>query len=72
LSRLDKIDCFLEEIDQFRDKLFTAVRNVKKILYDYVTVWYYDLKEQTFDAKASLWHIFNKYAVQQGYVAWRV
>ena len=70
LSRLDKIECFLEDINDIADKVLGAVRNVKKILYDYVTVWYFDIKEQSFDTKASLWRLYNDYAKKQLYVPW--
>lgn len=71
LSRLDKIEYFLEEVNDVADRVFKTLKNVKKLMYDYVTVWYFDTKEQIFDTKACLWQLYNDYAKECNYVPWR-
>lgn len=71
LSRLDKIEYFLETVNELADKALAGLQAVKQYFYDYVKVWYFELKEQTFETKASLWLLYNNYARGQGYVAWR-
>lgn len=71
LSRLDKIEYFLETVDELADKALAGLSGIKQYLFDYVKVWYFELKEQSFETKASLWLLYNNYARGQGYLAWK-
>ncbi len=71
LSRLDKIEYFLETVNELADKALSGLSGIKQYFYDYVKVWYFELKEQSFETKASLWLLYNNYARGQGYVAWK-
>lgn len=68
LSKLDKIEVFMDSFGTAVESVFSAVREVTKKLYDYCTVWYYSATKQPVDSKKALWLLFNEYGRERGYV----
>jgi len=67
LSALDKIEIFLQEYDPLLEKIFYEISNVKKFIFDYVSVWYFNRTEQSNECKNHLWALFRKYANERNY-----
>lgn len=68
LSKLDKIEVFMDSITTAVEGVFSTVREVTRKLFDYCTVWYFTAKKQPVDAKKNLWLLFNEYARERGYI----
>lgn len=67
LSKLDKIEIFLDEYNELVWDCLSSLNDVKKINYDYVSVWYWSNKDQSDSCKRSFWQIYRRYAAEQGY-----
>lgn len=67
LSRLDKIEIFLDAIDDLTIEIFENLKDVKNLIYDYCNVLYYNVKEQTNQVKKALFLLFNSYAKEKLY-----
>ena len=67
MSRLDKIEIFLEAIDDLTIEIFENLKDVKNMVYDYCNVLYYNTKEQTNQVKKALFLLFNSYAKEKLY-----
>ena len=68
LSALDKIEVFLEEYDYLIDKCFAGLTQVRKYIFDYCSVWYFNNKEQLNETKRDLWLLYRRYASERGYI----
>lgn len=68
LSRLSAIEIFLEEYDNLVHNCFDTLSNVRRYLFDYVSVWYFNGKEQIGACKRALWQLYRRYSVQVGYI----
>ena len=71
LSRLDKIEIFMEECGTLADRCLSQLQDVKRYIFDYCSIWYFNLKEQVNNTKKDLWLLYNDYARGRGYVAWK-
>jgi len=67
LSRLSKVEIFLEKVSSVTDDIFSKLKNVKEYVYDYCQVIYFDTKEQETIVKQSLWCLFQNYARENRY-----
>jgi len=68
LSRLDKIEVFLEEYNHLVDSFFEGLSNVRRFIFDYCSVWYFNGKEQINSTKRIIWLLYRQYASSRGYV----
>lgn len=68
LSKLDKIEVFLEYYDELIDKCFRKIENIRRYIFDYVSVWYFNGKEQKNECKAALWELYRRYASERNYI----
>lgn len=68
LSRLSAIEVFLEEYDSLIHNCFNTLGNVRRYLFDYVSVWYFNGTEQVGECKRSLWQLYRRYANSSGYI----
>lgn len=67
LSKLEKIEIFLDEVNYLTDEIIEKVTVAKHMIYDYCQVVYFNLKEQTNEMKKNLWLLYNNYAKELGY-----
>ena len=67
LSKLTKIEIFLENIDTLQENILSGLQDFKEYVHDYCSVLYFSLKTQTTLVKQSLWLAFRHYATEQGY-----
>ena len=67
LSKLDKIEVFMDQYDYLVDSCLSNLSQVQKYLYDYCSVWYFNIKEQVSETKRSLWLLYRRYSVSRGY-----
>lgn len=67
LSKLSKIEVFLEQIDTTIDGVLDTLTNKKEFIFDYCTVVYFSLKEQVTTFKQNYWLLLNNYAKSTGY-----
>lgn len=68
LSKLSAIEVFLEEYDSLIDDCLQGLNNIRKYIFDYVSVWYFNGKEQLNETKKCLWLLYRRYASQSGYI----
>ena len=68
LSALDKIEVFLDEYDYLIDKVVNSLSNIRKYVFDYCSVWYFNNKEQVNETKRDLWLLYRRYAKERGYI----
>lgn len=68
LSKLDKIEVFMDSFSDIVGECISAVSDITMRLYDYCSVWYYNAKKQTLRAKKAFWILFNDYARERGYI----
>lgn len=68
LSALDKIEVFIEEYDYLINKCFSGLTQIKKYVFDYCQVWYFNNKEQLNETKRDLWLLYRRYASERGYI----
>lgn len=68
LSKLDKIEVFMDNFTDSVEAVFSKVSEVTKRLFDYCTVWYFTPKKQPVEAKKAFWVLFNEYARERGYI----
>jgi hypothetical protein len=68
LSKLSAIEVFLEEFDSLIDDCIQSLTNVRKYLFDYVSVWYFNGKEQLNETKKNLWLLYRRYASEVQYI----
>jgi len=68
LSKLDKIEIFIEEYDKLVWDCFTELTTPVKIQYDYVTVWYFKNGEQSNESKRAFWELYRRYSSALGYI----
>ncbi|EMY3483635.1 hypothetical protein AAIP36_001880 [Flavobacterium psychrophilum] len=67
LSRLTKIEIFLDNISTVKETILEGLTNFKTYIHDYCDVIYFSAKEQTTIVKQSLWLSFHNYAKENGY-----
>lgn len=68
LSALDKIEIFMDAFDDLTGKCLSALSSVRKMLYDYCVVWYFNGKEQIAECRRDLWQLYRRYAYERGYI----
>ena len=68
LSRLDKIEVFLEEYDHLIDSCINGLSNIKSFIFDYCKVWYFNGKDQVNETKRHLWLLYRRYSNSTGYI----
>lgn len=68
LSALDKIEVFIEEYDHLIDSCIGGLSSIRKYLYDYCQVWYFNASEQANEVKRNLWLLYRRYSNSTGYV----
>lgn len=68
LSKLDKLELFMEALPTSAEEVFANLSNTVKKIYDYCTVWYFTPSTQSILAKQSLWLLFNEYGRARGYI----
>lgn len=68
LSRLDKINVFLEEYDSLVGMCLSGLTEVKKFVHDYCEVWYFDKLKQANEVKRNLWLLYRRYSNSTGYI----
>lgn len=68
LSKLSAIEIFLEEYDSLVGDCLSGLSNCRKYVYEYVSVWYFNNKEQINETKKNLWLLFRRYANESGYI----
>lgn len=68
LSKLSAIEIFLEEYDSLVNDCLGGLNNIRRYLYDYVSVWYFNGKEQINTTKKSLWLLYRRYSSSLGYI----
>lgn len=68
LSRLQKIEVFMEEYDYLIDTCLTGLKEVKRYLFDYCSVWYFNTVQQANETKRNLWLLYRRYSASTGYV----
>lgn len=67
LSKLKSIEMFLDDPSPLPHKILAGLTNVRKYIFDYVSVWYFSTKDQLNETKADLWELFRNYAVENEY-----
>jgi hypothetical protein len=67
LSKLSAIEVFLEEYNTLVNKCFEGLTNIKKYVFDYVSVWYFNSKDQPNETKQNFWYLFRQYSKELGY-----
>jgi len=67
LSKVDKIDIFLENCSDKIKMIFSELQKVKVLIHDYCEVYYFDIKEQNNNWKAFFREILFDYASDVGY-----
>lgn len=68
LSRLDKIEIFTENLSSLQVAVFSALEKIKKYIFDYCEVWYFDYTKQISTTRALLWKLYNNYAISRHYI----
>lgn len=68
LSALDKIEVFMEEYDYLIDKCMSGITQIRRYVFDYCSVWYFNNKEQISETKRDLWLLYRRYASERGYI----
>lgn len=68
LSALEKIEVFLEEYDHLVDSCLSGLQEVKRYLFDYCSIWYFNVSQQANETKRHLWLLYRRYSVSTGYV----
>lgn len=68
LSRLSAIEIFLEEYDTLINDCFEGLQQIRKYVFDYVSVWYFNGKDQVNETKKNLWLLYRRYATETGYI----
>jgi|SRR5659263_416772 len=68
LSALDKIELFCDEWNELAEKCLSALDNVKRYIFDYCSVWYFNVSDQIFSTKRDLWLLYRQYASERGYI----
>lgn len=68
LSKLSAIEIFLDEFDHLVDDCLSTLTNVRKYLFDYVSVWYFNGKDQVNETKKNLWLLYRRYANELNYL----
>lgn len=67
LSRLDKIEVFLEEVETLSEKCIKGLSMVKRYIFDYVEIHFFNDKEQVPETRRDFWLLFHRYAVSRNY-----
>jgi len=67
LSKVDKIDIFLDSCSDNLKNVFSTLQQVKYIIHDYCEVMYFNIKEQTNEWKRLFREILFEYAADVGY-----
>lgn len=68
ISKLEKIEVFIEEYDYLIDSCLSGLQEVKKFIYDYCSVWYFNASQQANEVKRNLWLLYRRYSASTGYV----
>jgi hypothetical protein len=68
LSALDKITIFIDEIDDTIDAIFNNLSNIKRYFLDYVSLWFWNKKDQSNSCLAALYKLFHSYAHERDYI----
>jgi len=68
LSKLDKIEIFLEEYNYLVDKCIGGLQHIRTYIFDYCKVWYFNGKEQLNETKRNFWLLYRQYASERGYI----
>ena len=68
LSKLDKIELFLEECNTLAEDCFNKLSNLKKYVFEYCTVFYFKQSEQLGVTKRLLWLLYNQYGKSKNYI----
>jgi hypothetical protein len=67
LSKLSKIEIFLEEVNTVSDTILEELKDFKRFVFDYCEVIYFNTKDQSTLCKQSLWLLFSNYAKDNFY-----
>lgn len=67
LSKVSKIEVFLEECNKLVDNFMNNLKNVKKFVFEYCSVQYFNYTEQSNEFKKYAWSLFQNYANDVGY-----
>lgn len=68
LSRLDKIEIFMEEYNHLVDSCLSGLTNIKRFIFDYCSVWYFNGKDQVNECKRNLWLLYRQYSKSRDYI----
>ena len=68
LSRLDKIEIFIDQYDKLVDSCLSGLRDVRRYLFDYCSVWYFNASDQVNETKRELWQLYRRYSKSRGYI----
>jgi len=68
LSKLSAIEIFLEEYDELVERVLSGLENVKKYVFDYVNVWYFNNKDQIGNIKQNIWRLYRRYSNEMNYI----
>lgn len=68
LSKLSSIEIFLEEYDELVHKVLGGLENVKKYIFDYVNVWYFNNKDQIGNIRQNIWRLYRRYSNEMNYI----
>jgi hypothetical protein len=68
ISRLEKIEVFMDEYDHLVDSCLKNLQEVRRYLFDYCSVWYFNAHQQANETKRCLWLLYRRYSVSTGYV----
>lgn len=67
LSKLTKIDIFLDEVCDLTDNIFDNLQDFQTYIHDYCKVLYFNISGQLNSVKRSFWELFNNYAKENNY-----
>lgn len=68
LSKLDSIEIFLDDPEPLPHQIIAGLQKVRKYIFDYCSVWYYNVKDQSNEMRAQFWHLFRQYSIEHNYV----
>lgn len=68
LSRLSAIEIFMEGASDLVIDILSSLTEVKKYVFDYCSVWFFNNVDQVNDCKRKLWKLFRRYATETGYI----
>lgn len=67
LSKLSKIEVFLDEVNELTDNILEFVNIKKEIVFDYCKIQYFNFSEQINSMKFNLSQLFYRYANEKEY-----